>query len=279
LGIIQRHLSRNAEAIRSLNKAIEIDSQNGRAYMGLGDVYFYGTSEYQKAIDAYTKGLEYDTDNHVAEYNIGYSYNDLGNYNQALEYLAKALKADTSDYDAYVETGYAQRKLKNETEAMAAYQKALQLKPGSSSALFGIGDVYFEIEKKYTTAADFYRRGLTNSPDSPTALYRLGYAYNDSGNYSDAVDVLTRAHKLKPQWATIMEELGYSYKQLKRYDDATTILKQAVTASRDADLAHYYLGQVYVSTGNKSGANNEYRELQRLNSEYTDKLMDMIRKM
>ena len=75
-----------------------------------------------------------------------------------------------------------------------------------------------------------------------------------------------------------MEELGYSYLQLKRYNDAAAILKQAISANRDADLAHYYLGQVYISTGNKPGANNEYRELQRLNSQYADKLMDMIRK-
>ena len=39
-------------------------------------------------------------------------------------------------------------------------------------------------------AADYYRRGLTYSPDSPSPLYRLGYVYNDSRNYSEAVTQL-----------------------------------------------------------------------------------------
>jgi tetratricopeptide (TPR) repeat protein len=279
LGIVQRHLGRNADAVRSLDRAIELDPENGRAYMGLGDVYYYGTSEYQKAIDSYIKGLQYDPDNAVAAFNVGYSYNDIGNYGEALQYLAKAAKANPGDFDTYVETGYAYRKQKVEAQAMTSYQKALQLKPNGATALFGIGDVYFEIEKKYDLAAGYYRRGLATDPDSPSALYRLGYSYNDAGKYSEAVDVLERAHNLKPQWLNIMDELGYSYLQLKRLDDAATILRQAISANRDAELAHYYLGQVYVSRGNRNGANNEYRELQRLNSQYTEKLMDMIRKM
>ena len=76
-----------------------------------------------------------------------------------------------------------------------------------------------------------------------------------------------------------MEELGYSYIQLKRFDDAAPILRQATSTYPDAELAHYYMGQVFVAKRNRNAANNEYRELQRINSEYAGKLMDMINKM
>lgn len=279
LGIVLRHLGRNADAIRSFNRAIELAPEDGGPYLGLGDVYFYGTGEYQKAIDAYSKGLQYEPNNDVAAYNIGYADNDIGNYNDALSWLAKAIKLKPAYYDAYVETGYAYRKLQNQAQAIAAYQKALQLKPNGASALTGIGDVYFEIPKKYDTAADYYRRGLAIQPDNASALYRLGYSYNDMGQYAQAIDVLDRSRRLKPEWVFTMNELGYSYKQLKRYDDAIAVLRQAVSTNRDNQLAHYYLGQVYVLTGNRSEANGQYRELQRLNSDYAEKLMDAIRKM
>jgi tetratricopeptide (TPR) repeat protein len=120
---------------------------------------------------------------------------------------------------------------------------------------------------------------LAISPNSANALYRLGYVYDDAGNYSEALDVLLRAQQLQPKWLRIMEELGYSYIQLKRYDEAGNVLRQAVSTYKNAELAHYYLGQVYVAKGNRANANTEYRELQRLNSEYASKLMGMINKM
>ena len=84
---------------------------------------------------------------------------------------------------------------------------------------------------------------------------------NDAGDYTQALDVLTKAQKLQPTWLRIMEELGYSYIQLKRFDDAAPILRQATSTYPNAELAHYYMGQVYIAKRNRNGANNEYREL------------------
>ncbi|HYJ90630.1 MAG TPA: tetratricopeptide repeat protein [Pyrinomonadaceae bacterium] len=246
-------------------------------YEAEGDSY-YSQKDFDSAIAAYESAAKIKPSYH-ALYRLGWIYNDREDYDEALRWLGQATGLTSNPYDAYVEIGYAYRKLGNANQAMTAYQKALQYKPSGSSALFGIGDVYFEISKKYDTAGDYYRQGLAIDPDDATALYRLGYAYNDTGQYTQAIDLLNRSRQLKPDWVINLNELGYAYKQLKRYNDAINVLRQAVAKNNDSELAHYYLGEVYVLIGNRSGANNEYRELQRLNSDYSSKLIDLINKM
>jgi tetratricopeptide (TPR) repeat protein len=278
LGVAQRRLGRNSEAVAAFNKSIQLDPSDSGAYMGLGDVYYYGTKEYQKAINAYLKGLQYDSDNYIAAYNIGWSYNELENYNEALTWLNKVISLKPAYAEAYREMGYANFKLKKDTPAIAAYQKALQLDPSLTSAQFGIADVYYEDLKNYQLAADNYKRGLARSPDNALALYRLGFSYNDSGRFEEAIVPLARARQLKPEWAGVHLEIGYAFLKLKRYSDSITALKQTIALNRDSQPGHLYLGQAYVYANLKDAAMGEYRELKRLKSEeYAQQLLDLIK--
>lgn len=276
LGVSLRRLGRNSEAITAFNKAISLDPGDSGGYMGLGDVYYYGTKEYQKAINAYLNGLQLDDDNYIATYNVGWSYNELGNYNEAIRWMNQTAKIKPDYYSAYVEMGYAYYKLNQDTQSINAYQKALQYKPDYANAHLGIADVYYENLKNYQLAADNYRKGLMYKSNDITAMYRLSWCYNHFGRYQEAIDWLVRAKQLKPEIAVLHIELGYSYMMLKRFNDAAVSLRQALAINKDSQLARYYLGQVYYYGGNRNAAIAEYRELQRLNSQYAPKLLDII---
>jgi tetratricopeptide (TPR) repeat protein len=279
LGLAQRRQGRFNDALDSFNTAIRLGPEDSDGYMGLGDVYFYGLKDYSKAIDPYVKGLSYEPDNRVALYNVGYSLNDIERYADALGYLEKAVQLKADDYKSYAEIGYANLQLKNAVAAIAGYQKALQYKPDHATSLFGIGDVNYDIYKKYDVAVEYYKKGLVYDPENASALYRLGFSYNDLGLYDQAISALLKVRSLRPGWKTVPNELGYAYLMQKRYDEAASMLKQAIALDRDYQLPHYYLGQTYCGTGNKAAATAEYRELQRLNSQYATKLNDLIRKM
>jgi len=278
LGISLRMLGRNAEAIDALNRAIELNPEDSGGYMGLGDAYYYGTKDYAKAVDAYVKGLQYQPDNDVAAYNVGWASNDLGNYDDAIKWLNECLRIKPNYSPAYTELGYANYKLKQDSTAMNAYQKALQIDPRSSSAYFGIGDIYYYNQKNYVLAAEKYKSGLAIKPDDVNALYRIGYCYNDQELYQEAIDSLSRAKQLKPDYAPTQVELGYAYYKLNRYAEAASTFKQASAVDRTNQLAHYYLGLVYVATGDRNGAMAEYRALQQLSSDYASKLLASINK-
>lgn len=277
-GYSLRHLGRNAEAITELNRAIQLNSSDSLGYLGLGDVYFYGTKEYQKAIDFYSKGLQYDGQNSVAAYNTGWAYNELGNYSEAIKWLSRATQIKPDYASAYSEMGWAYDQLGQATDSINAYQSALQYDPSSSSALFGLGDVYYGKEKNYELAAAKYKSGLAIKSDNANAWQRLGYCYNDLGQYDDAVNALLKAKQLKPDLGSAYVELGYAYFRLQRYNEAVSTFKQASTINPDSQLAHYYLGQVYLATDNRNGAMGEYRTLQGMGSDYAKKLYDLINK-
>jgi tetratricopeptide (TPR) repeat protein len=277
-GYSLRHLNRNAEALAEFNRAVQLDSSSTLGYLGIGDVYFYGTKEYEKAIDAYKRGLQLDNTKHVAAYNIGWAYNELENYTDGIKYLTQATTIKPDYASAYSEMGYAYNRLDQPTNSINAYQQALDYDPSSTSALFGLGDVYYNKEKNYELAAEKYKSGLAIKSDNANAWQRLGYCYNDLERYDEAITALTKAKQLKPNLDSAYVELGYAYFKLQRYSEAASTFKQASSINPTGALAHYYLGQVYLATNNRNGAMAEYRTLQSLGSDYAKKLYGLINK-
>ncbi len=279
LGFSQRKLNLNQDAIASFNRAISLDPKNSGAYLGLGDVYHYGTKNYRDSITAYQQGLRYGGENHIAAHNIAYGHNELGNYAEAVRWADAAVKMKSDYYQAYSEAGYAQYKLGKSDAAIAAYQNAVRLKPDHAVSLFGLGDVYFDLTKNYQLALFNYTKGLEISPYNKTALYRSGWAYNHFRQYQEAANVLFRLIGTDASQAHYHQELGYSYWQLGRTAEAMTTLNRAISLNRDQAVAHYYLGQIYVAQENRTAAVNAHRELQRLNSQYAAPLLEKINAM
>jgi Flp pilus assembly protein TadD len=59
-----------------------------------------------------------------------------------------------------------------------------------------------------------------------SALYRIGWIYNDLEDYDSAVDPLQRVVSIQPNNAAAQFELGYAYKKLERYSEALTAFHQ-----------------------------------------------------
>ena len=277
-GYSLRHLKRYDEAETALTRAIQLDPVPSLPYLLLGDVYFYGKKDYARAVAPYKQGLQKDSSSYMAAYNLGWSYNDLANYNEAVRWLTESVRLKPDYALAYGELGYAYYKLNNGTSAASNYKRAIQLDPQNATANFGLGDVYFSIDKNYAEAAARYKAGLAIKGDNVNALYRLGYCYNDMGQFREAADALAKVTAIKPDYAAAHVELGFAYYRLNRYNEAVTVLKQAIAIDQNNAVGHYYLGLVYVAMGNKNLATAEYRVLQNLKSEYAQKLSSAINK-
>ncbi|MGD9630177.1 MAG: tetratricopeptide repeat protein [Pyrinomonadaceae bacterium] len=276
LGLSLRRLGRNSEAITAFNRSISLDPTSAASHMGLGDVYFYGNKDYKLAVAAYLNGLRYEPDNIVAAYNVGWGYNTLGNYTEALRWLGNVTKLKPDHVSALLETGYANYKLKQTPASIAAYQSALRYQPSNVTAHTGLGDVYYDNLKDYSLASGYYKKAVDIKADNLTTMYRLGYCYNDLKRYPEAITILERARQLKSDSQPVLVELAYAYKMSGRPDPARQLLQTVIQTNPDNEVAHYYLGQIFIAAGNRSGAMAEYRELQRLKSQYSQRLLDMI---
>lgn len=80
----------------------------------------------------------------------------------------------------------------------------------------------------------------------------------------EAVEHYERATKEEPNNGEFYMDLGAAYYVAHRWEEAIGALEQAVRLRPDLGHAHYYLGVLYASKGNKDRANQELEMVMKL---------------
>jgi tetratricopeptide (TPR) repeat protein len=121
-------LKKYDEAIKDLNKSIEIEGVNPRAYNNLGDVY-YKKQEYRKGIEYSNKSLQYMTDKYHPYFNRARCHFKLSNLDSSLIDYNKVISIENGYYNVYSERGDVYFAMNKIDEAINDWLKALDLKP------------------------------------------------------------------------------------------------------------------------------------------------------
>jgi len=132
LGYAYAELENFRVARKYLQKAIELDFNNSRAYAALGYVY-YKLNQYNEAIDSLKKAIEIDENNATAHNSLGYIYSDL---------------------DMDIE------------QAVKEIETALRLKPDYGAFLDSMGWIYYK-KGDFAEAKKYLARALEKLPDNP----------------------------------------------------------------------------------------------------------------
>jgi tetratricopeptide (TPR) repeat protein len=162
-----------AEATAAFQKAIELDPKYFFAHLGLGDAL---------------AGPNAGKDDLVA----------------ALVAYSEAHKLGSRNYGLLCSRGNVYRRLGLRDMALDDYNKALALFAGHLPALFGIGEVHFELGE-WDKAIVAYSEAVKSSelqkrPDRKAAsLSRRSRAYQQSGKWDQAVKDLSEANRIAPQ--------------------------------------------------------------------------------
>ena len=186
--------------------------------------------------------------------------------------------------------------------AEQAYQKELEIKPSSSSALFGLGNVY-EQRQQYDKAADFFRRSAAAEPNNAAVHVRLGviaernhdlqraiseyqsainldsanavaknnlawiYAEHN-GDLNVALRLAQEARRLQPEDPSIADTLGWILVKKDLGQSALPYLKECVAKNPEKAVYHYHLGMAYLLLDNKPRAKTELRYALRLGTSF-----------
>lgn len=148
----------------------------------------------------------------------GYAFNRLGDSVSARKafenYIAKAEQSQigSGDYATYANVLF---KLPGNDSLAGIYiDKAVELDTLESSKVSYLKTtaLYFENQKKYKTAADWYAKITTLKKDpTKTELYYAGYNYFRSGNYTTSIEVFNRYSKRFPDDVFSYYMIGKSY--------------------------------------------------------------------
>ena len=90
-------------------------------------IAYHDSGEYQKAIDTYKKALKIDSKSGLVNYEIAYSYFQMGNHKQAIKYSNKVLAKDTElNLSAINIKGSALDNLGKTKKSIKLFEKALK---------------------------------------------------------------------------------------------------------------------------------------------------------
>jgi tetratricopeptide (TPR) repeat protein len=175
--------------------------------------------------------------------------------------------------------------------AEKAYQEELEIKPGSSSALYGLGNVY-EQRQQYDKAADFMQRFSAAEPKNAVAHMRLGIIAERSqdlqratseyqaainldsanaiaknnlawiyaehkGDLNVALRLSQEARSLRPEDPSIADTLGWILVKKNLGQSALPYLKECVAKNPEKAVYHFHLGMAYLLAGKKGEAKTE----------------------
>ncbi len=246
------------EGERLLRKALEIDPQLARAYVGLADIYQYridfglGTSvadNLTKMMEAARNAVRRDLNDGETQLVLGQAFAYQGMADQALEQFAKAEALAPNNADLLILIAWFLPQFGQPDRAVELTEKALKLNPNYPSWYNQeLRDVYFfgrQFDKSVKCAK------LVTTPFATNYAY-LAAASAMTGDMTGAKVAAADVVRLDPNWSVekyMSDGGGYP-------DDAATLFVEAarkagVTACMPADRISSLPNLIHIKTCNE----------------------------
>lgn len=165
-------------------------------YLSVG-LAFHQRGDLEKAIDAYDKALQRNSQYASAYYNLGVAKHVLGDNQEAISNLELAIKLNPEDAEAYNQRGIAEYNLKDYQVAIADFGRAIDINPQYAEAFYNRG-VAESVLGEYQRAVDDLNRAIKLNPQDADFYYQSGLAKRALGDEAGAEEDFDKAKELDP---------------------------------------------------------------------------------
>ena len=169
--------------------------------------------EYKKAIKAYDRVIELDSDFADAYYNRGVAKVRLKEFREAIEDFDKAIALNPKDILCYLNRGVAKEQIKEFREAIKDFDKAIDIDPEYPYSYVNRGIAKAKLGEHEEAVADF-DKAIDLKPDDAEFHFNRGIAKAKLGEHEEAVADFDKAIDLKPDDAEFYSNRGKSNKEL-----------------------------------------------------------------
>lgn len=237
-------LNNREEAIRKLNRAIELDPHFALAHSLKGDI-LQGLEQYEESADAYEQATIVDPWSFKDFFNLGKVTQVVKQFARAVKAYVAACNLEPEHYGAHIGAAQCYYELKEYDDSMTYAKKAKELDPEQADPELLLGDL-FETQKNHPEAINAYRRALELEGNKPEIMVSLARAYLRSGRYSSAKELLTDVIIANDENGMAHQYLGFAQLKLKDTQAAVTSYQRAVEIDDNDWMAHKGLGVAYM---------------------------------
>jgi tetratricopeptide (TPR) repeat protein len=229
------------------------DTKNPAVWNEKGNIHFRN-GDYEHAIIAYNKAIEFDRSFGWSYSNLALTYLALGRYAEAILLYQKSiclLNTKEEKAASWNSLGNIYRHLNNYKDALDAYQSADEVDPQNAGrrdrtdfayaesnsqnaqVWIELGNLFFKAAS-YIEAFNAYTQAINIDPASGWAHSNLAMSLAYQGKYTDAIliykksiDLFTNGKDKAVSW----NRLGNIYRRLNDYDNAKKAYQNAVELS------------------------------------------------
>ena len=150
-----------------------------------------------------------------------------GRHNEAIALSNKMLLMDLEYVEAYEEIGDNYLGLREYDKSMKALKHALKLKPNSPNALYLLGFLYSSLGD-FGKSVETLELANRVQPHHPEILRCLGWSIFHSGDRRRGLVILERAKAMAPQDTLIMCDLAVCYLNDRQFEATIKLLEEAL---------------------------------------------------
>jgi serine/threonine-protein kinase len=253
---------RLAMALDEANRAMELDPELPEAHWALGVYYYWGRSDYVRALNELQIAQKSQPNNSELLAMIGYVQRWQGKYQQALVNIMRAFELNPHDYRLAYEIGSTYNDMGKYSEAKPYYERAILLAPDEYFLYYLKARLYLIWKGNTKEARDVLERAsqYINLADKRLAVKQLFNLDVLDRNYegalarlpldSPSIDELNFIDALR--YAQIYEYMEKIDIAEKYYDKARSILEPQVKKYPNSRPGrHSRLGIAYAGLGPK----------------------------
>ena len=272
LGFTYRLMEKFDDAIKCFEEVVEENPSDVLANNHLGAIYAL-QGNHTKAIEAYNRGLKFDANHPILQFNIAKSYAEIGDKTKALNFFEGALRAKPGWTDAIEAYADLLLNVNKVGEADDVVNQALKLNPDDAKIHTAKGNV-FNRQSIFEDAEIEYKKALDVDDGYKNALTGLAYALENQGKNLEAVEAISHAEKLNPNDAKVLKQSASIHISANKFDSAYARIKKLQELDKNDVQTLNLLGQYYICTDSHDKAEECFTKIKKINPDYNDVYRD-----
>ncbi|HTG17619.1 MAG TPA: tetratricopeptide repeat protein [Blastocatellia bacterium] len=221
------------EAVRLLERAVQLAPNDHRAHNSLGTAYLISL-RLDDAATEFQKALELDARDEYANLNLGHLARASGEYERAVGFYRKQLTLKSDDAEAHGGLGIALLASGRDEEAAPEIKRAMELAPGDYRFMTQLA-VFYTTRKKPALARPLIEKAIRVERRYAWAFIAKAEVDLLENKYGDALSTMLAAQS-QASFATLTFELAKSLMTVDGYDQATEVMNRSFKINEDGEF-------------------------------------------